>query len=86
MVGKDEKEMELPNDISARITNAASIIIAGLKGEHATDKDLDWAEDQIIDFLKELLDYERKHAGELDNLKLSKLDMRFLESLKIAVG
>jgi hypothetical protein len=77
--------MELPIDISARITNAASIIIAGLKGEHATDKDLDWAEDQIIDFLKELLDYERKHAEELDKLKLSGKDERFLKSIKIAV-
>jgi hypothetical protein len=78
--------MELPIDISARITNAASIIIAGLKGEHATDKDLDWTEDAIIDFIKGLLDYERQHKGELDNLKLSQPDMRFLKSLKIAVG
>ena len=86
MVGKDEKAMELPQDISARIANAASIIIAGLKGEHATDQDLDWTEDQIIDLLKGLIDYERKHKGELDNLTLSQPDMRFLKSLKIAVG
>lgn len=77
--------MELPNDISARISNTATLIIGGLKGPAATDKDLDWTEDQIIDFLKALLDYERQHKGELDNLKLSKPDERFLKSLRIAV-
>lgn len=77
--------MELPEDISARISNAASVIIAGLKGEHATDKDLDWTEDCLIDLLKELIDYERKHKGELDNLKLLPHDVRFLKSIKVAV-
>jgi len=77
--------MELPQDISARITSTAHIIIGGLKGEKATDQDLDWTEDQIIELLKGLLDYERQHRGDLDNLKLSKPDMRFLKSLRIAV-
>jgi hypothetical protein len=85
MVGEDEKEMELPQDISARITGTAKMIAAGLQGSAMTDKDLDWTEDLIIDFLKGLLDYERRHRGELDNLKLSQPDMRFLKSLKIAV-
>jgi hypothetical protein len=85
VVGEDEKEMELPQDISARITSIAHVIIGGLKGERATDQDLDWTEDRVIDFLKSLLDYERQHKGELDTLKLSKPDERFLKSIKIAV-
>jgi hypothetical protein len=40
MVGKDEEAMELPEDISARVTNAATLIIGGLKGTAATDADL----------------------------------------------
>jgi hypothetical protein len=87
MVGKDEEAMELPEDISARVTNAATLIIGGLKGTAATDADLDWTEDQVIDFLKGLLDWERQHKGELDNLRkhLLPADLRFLKSIKIAV-